>query len=315
MQYRLETAPGIEELCQDLQLRIHHAACVAEGQPGARFCNRLPHARLFATLACTGASGGTCTIGERQLPLCPGQVVLVPPAQELHLHFAPGLRLMAFHLDCRFGAGFDLLADSSLQSLPVARRRLARWRTCLDADVDPVPAALTLQGELLLLLAGARLLDGARLAILRSAVRRYRPLFLLTEEQAPAAVDVRACAAAMGMGASTLSRAFHRDCGMTLRAFLQERTLHSALDLLRGGHDSSRAISRRLGFGSEQSFSRFVRRQTGLSPGRYRQRMRSHVLEQPCPEPPRLRQDHDQAPLSGCAGVAAWPGSGRPDDG
>lgn len=76
----------------------------------------------------------------------------------------------------------------------------------------------------------------------------------------------------MGCSASSLTRAFKRETGRTLKEYLMERRLKLAQDALRSSGDSVQNICHSLGFSSQSYFTAEFRKAVGMTPTEYRQR-------------------------------------------
>lgn len=85
--------------------------------------------------------------------------------------------------------------------------------------------------------------------------------------EAPRAEDV---AAAMHVSMAHLRRLFHRACGRSPRAMLQEAALARADELLNATAMGSAAVAAACGFGSAAAFTRAYARHRGCPPGRAR---------------------------------------------
>lgn len=76
------------------------------------------------------------------------------------------------------------------------------------------------------------------------------------------------------MPRETFTRRFTADTGITPKRFLDRQLLRRASELLRRPHTTAREVAAELEFSSEFVFSRFFRKQSGLSPGLYRRQYR-----------------------------------------
>lgn len=85
-------------------------------------------------------------------------------------------------------------------------------------------------------------------------------------------LNVPELAEKIGCSVSSLTRAFKRDTGRTLKEYLLDRRLQLAQDALRSSDDSIQDICHRLGFGSQSYFTEQFRKALGMTPTAYRQR-------------------------------------------
>jgi AraC-like DNA-binding protein len=82
--------------------------------------------------------------------------------------------------------------------------------------------------------------------------------------------DVEYYARLLSYSPRTLSRAAYRGTGKSAKSYLAERVVLEAQRLLVHEGCSLKEVSQRLGFGDPSAFSAFFRRETGLTPGSWR---------------------------------------------
>lgn len=99
---------------------------------------------------------------------------------------------------------------------------------------------------------------------------RYRPLLDAMGDTPQASTRVSDLAEAMHMSLPSLSRAFKRDHGLSLKQFLNQRLNQEACELLLSSRHSAAAVARRLGFQDELYFYRFFRKMNGATPNAFR---------------------------------------------
>ena len=95
--------------------------------------------------------------------------------------------------------------------------------------------------------------------------QRYFPLIRYLEQHGNAATKVAELAARMSEGRENFTRRFHAETGCTPKEFLQRILTDKATALLHTGLSVKEAAAR-LGFSDEFAFSRFFKRQMGISP-------------------------------------------------
>ncbi len=99
-------------------------------------------------------------------------------------------------------------------------------------------------------------------------VRRF--LNFVREHHARGDLDVNAIAETLGVHRSTLSRAVAEKLSIPPGKYLTQLRVQHALSLLRGTDLSVREAAWESGFSDIRSFSRLIRRATGMSPGEFR---------------------------------------------
>lgn len=109
--------------------------------------------------------------------------------------------------------------------------------------------------------------DRARHAL---APFRLRRAFEFIEENIAAPIGVAEMAAATGVSPYHFSRAFRQTTGKPPYAYLLDRRVAKAKALLADSTAPLTIIARQCGFTSLSQFSRMIRRETGVTPTRYR---------------------------------------------
>jgi AraC-like DNA-binding protein len=92
----------------------------------------------------------------------------------------------------------------------------------------------------------------------------------LLEESVSDPPSVHDLAREVGVSPNYLSGLFHRQCGMTIRRFVEERRIAAACAYLRQSSQSIKEIAYALHFADPQHFSHLFRRIVGVSPSAYR---------------------------------------------
>ncbi len=83
-------------------------------------------------------------------------------------------------------------------------------------------------------------------------------------------IDAAQVAKALYITPSALNRAFQRECGLTLHAYIENSRYELACRLLRETSQSVSALALNVGFSQDMDFSRWFRRRSGMSPTAWR---------------------------------------------
>lgn len=83
-------------------------------------------------------------------------------------------------------------------------------------------------------------------------------------------LKIETLASLLNLTPSSLSRAFKRDMGVTLKSHINSRLNRQACALLAGTSMKVKSVAASLGFDDEYYFIRFFTRQNGVSPSKYR---------------------------------------------
>lgn len=105
-----------------------------------------------------------------------------------------------------------------------------------------------------------------------SAEEVARRFLVVLADESTGSATVRAYAARLGVSASCLTESVKRVTGRTPGQLIREDRVLEAKRLLVDGRSTIRQVARAVGFVDPAYFSRFFRRETGLSPGDYRRR-------------------------------------------
>jgi len=103
--------------------------------------------------------------------------------------------------------------------------------------------------------------------------QRFLPVLTFVREKATAATEVRSLAAMMNLRPETFSREFTLLFKQPPKVFIQRELAMKATYLLRQRNCQVKEVAELLGFSSEFYFSKFFKRQIGISPSAYRSRI------------------------------------------
>lgn len=224
------------------------------------------------------ATAGHVHVDHLDLPLAPGQALLVFPYQFHHYTqlAAPTLRWMF----CTFEVGApDLLKplrDHVVTPGSAARAArdqiVRRWLACRRAVVSEIDEQL-LRVELLhALLALLRDLPTTAPKPPRTPHSLLRRVNLALAARRGQPLSIADLAKRLGQSEPTLRTRFKQTAGIPLGAYMLNYRINHAMALLRNTERSLKNIAEESGFGSPQSFSRGFKHATGLSPRSYRKR-------------------------------------------
>jgi AraC family transcriptional regulator len=114
-------------------------------------------------------------------------------------------------------------------------------------------------------------LEAAHVSLAPARLRRVRDL---VEEELDRDLSLDDLAAAAGLSRAHFARAFRRTTGQTPYAYLRERRLARAKELLAGSTHRIAEIAALTGFASHSHLSRVFRSAIGMTPAEYRRRVR-----------------------------------------
>lgn len=266
--------PDLESLGNSLELTLVEAA-VAEFDFDGR--NRHSFNRLFFVVE-EGRGGEFIhnhTNGQH-LPLRRGNVYFMPGHVDLGFRFTNELRLISFHFYLELFGFLDVFHQrTECACLPDEAGLGERMAAIIQSDGWSSGRLCHLRGGVLQS-AGDFLsvADGeGRLERLGMLHGRYGRLFEHVRYQGDAQTSVDDLAKVVGMTRDALSRAFSRDCGLTVKQYLCQSLTRKAEHLLLAPAATARSVAEALGFTSEFYFSRFFRQHTGITTREYRARI------------------------------------------
>jgi AraC family transcriptional activator of pobA len=143
----------------------------------------------------------------------------------------------------------------------------------LRAEFDAVAAGLESPSEILGSILSAFLLRGTPADQLDSAENTvYQQFRNAVEADLATRRDVQHYARELGYSARTISRAVEASTGQSAKAYVTERVILEAKRLLAHEGCSLKEVAQRLGFGDPSAFSAYFKRETGMTPGTWRDR-------------------------------------------
>lgn len=208
-----------------------------------------------------------CGGGERVM-MKPHHIYLIPASRKIFAVRTPEVRTLTVHFELRLLNGPDIFSEKT----PIWEWRDEFFLEKLErivADSNPMRAAMMLKGALMEFLAPAIPEDALEKTRL---LPRYEPLFRYAEMHCSAALRVADLANFSHLRADQFSRQFHKDLGMTPKAFLDGVLLRRILSEMHLPHPGLKYSADRFGFPSEYALSRFFKRTTGFSPREYLRR-------------------------------------------
>lgn len=233
------------------------------------FANRSHHRHVLMLVLDTA---GSVIVDGHEIPLHEGQGLLVRPFQFHHYVRLEqdALRWLFVTFDLKAGGG--RLPELDGRSLDPDEDSLTLWsRIARDWATDELPrrvAVIPLLDRLLMQLTGtqsdARHLKSAP----TSWVARAESLLI---EAIHRGWTVDEIARRLGLSERRLRTRFEEQTGVSMRRYRANYQLHRAMELMSGSSLSMGQIAERCGFHSLPVFTRFIRRETGLTPSELKQ--------------------------------------------
>lgn len=253
------------QTANSLRLRIHHYARgyfrIVQEEPRAWLQNR-----LFFALDNPDGDANRVTEDGAAIPFEAGHLYFIPAGYPVMMCLNGRMFFLSVQFNLELFPGLDLFSGCTGIRVVKSPEILPRLLAIFDAPRESSPLAAM---ELNRLVYEAALQLSARYPaevfgeVLR--FQRYFPLIRYLEQHGNAATKVAELAARMSEGRENFTRRFHAETGYTPKEFLQRFLTDRATELLQSGIPVKEAAAR-LGFSDEFAFSRFFKRQLGISP-------------------------------------------------
>ena len=253
------------QMANSLRLRIHHYARgyfrVVQEEPRAWLQNR-----LFFALDNPDGDANRVTAEGATVPFAAGHLYFIPAGYPVMMCLNGRMFFLSVQFNLELFPGLDLFSGCTGIRVVESPTILPRLLELFDAPPASSPLAAMELNRLVYEAAlelSARYPAEAFEEVFR--FQRYFPLIRYLEEHGNAGTKVAELAARMSEGRENFTRRFHAETGYTPKEFLQRVLTGKASDLLLTGIPVKEAAAR-LGFSDEFAFSRFFKRQLGISP-------------------------------------------------
>lgn len=246
-----------------------------------------PHRHSFYEIALVAAGRGTHVVDLERIPLTPPQLYVIAPGQVHHWEAEDVAGwVLIFNEDFLLthpqdGAALRALADR--RRLQLCRDRQDGFEALLAAMDEEYQRAEpgfvgALSCYLHILLLHAQRLPGAHTpggTPADWAVELTARFTRLIAQPGARGGSVGALARELGVSAGHLHEAVRQSTGRTPGRLVRAQQTLEAKRLLLGSDLTIRQIAERIGFGDPSYFSRFFRRESGMSPGAFRRAARA----------------------------------------
>ncbi len=227
-----------------------------------------PHEHRHSQFLLYLTGNGSQRIGAEAYDVKAGRLFFLPPRCEHAFVEGVGQRPLCLALDLDWPAAakpvLAMLAQSDLLSIRQALSILRDWHPGND-EVRPREAGAVLQ-ILDVLMRAAGLQKNSTAHATLPVVRKVREVLRESPESAPQVAQV---AEMVGYHRDHLTRILRRETGMSAGQLRAAETLRRVQTLL-AGLDTIAGVAEKAGFADPNYFSRWFRRQSGLTPTRWR---------------------------------------------
>ncbi len=264
----------LERLGNCLELTLVEAADVSFHYEGR---NRYSFNRIFLVISENGGDNHVHNhTAEQHLPMRKGMIIFMPGNTDLEFSFRSDMRFISFHFHLELFGHVDVFSgQTACDRLTGQDEVIDEFVEILNAPGCDIADLCRMRGEIMKLASGfinVKPLGVERLDLINS---KYAAVFDYIRNRADATTGIDDLAEIAGVSRDYLSREFARDCGVTLKQYLNRNLIRRAERLLLQAGATARQVAEELHFNNEYYFSRFFKKHTGATTREYRTLLRS----------------------------------------
>lgn len=202
--------------------------------------------------------------------LSPRRAYLIPLNRRFDYGCDTRIEKFYIHFRLEYPPTFDLF-DGTDEVLDLGKTPPGLAEKIFSLAKNPSPLRLAaLESHLLAVLSSAPEPASKKSLVEWKLYERYRKVFEHIDLHLDAHLRITELARLQNQPLSAFSRSFHKDFGVNIKAFLDERLARRAKELLLTSDKKIREVAGELGFRDEYYFSRFFKRLQGQSPQSFR---------------------------------------------
>ncbi len=226
----------------------------------------MPVNRMFFPLENPGGAANYLRTAEKTLPLIPGKMYFIPACYPADMHLNPDIRFLSVQANLEIFPGADLFSGcQQILEIDSGNEAEVLSRIFYTPQKNLYSAAVTLGGRVLNILARLQEYFPEEDFWNILALREYNDLAEYLLLHGTAATKVRDLAAARNESREHFTRHFSARTGMSPKALIDRVVTGKCLSLISEGY-SFKEIAQLLDFSDEYVFSRFFKRNIGVSP-------------------------------------------------
>ena len=238
----------------------------------------MPVNRMFFPLENPGGAANYLRTAEKTLPLIPGKMYFIPACYPADMHLNPDIRFLSVQANLEIFPGVDLFSGcQQILETDAGEDAETLCRIFHTPQQELYSAAVLLGSRVLNILARLQEYFPEEDFWNVLALREYNDLAEYLLLHGTAATKVRDLAAARNESREHFTRHFSARTGISPKSLIDRVVTGKCLSLIGEGY-SFKEIARLLNFSDEYVFSRFFKRNTGVSPRFWRDRQVFHSL-------------------------------------
>ncbi|MGL1890882.1 MAG: AraC family transcriptional regulator [Spirochaetaceae bacterium] len=224
-----------------------------------------PFHRLYFILDGKGVLQNSTT----QIDLVPGQIYLIPANSTWTYSCDSTMDQFFIHLRINLMDGLDIFDNcSECLILPYSLDKVKY--TINKMNMDSVASIIGFKSFLYEIISNFILMNNIELISHIKRTIKYKDLFQFIEKNKSAQLKVSDVVNYMSTSHSTLYKDLRLDTGYSIKYYINKKITESACELLLLSGQSIKQIAFSLDFKDQYYFSRFFKKQMGLSPSVYR---------------------------------------------
>lgn len=209
---------------------------------------------------------------SRLARLAPGRTYLIPLNRRFDYGCDTRIEKFYVHFRLEYPPTFDLF-DGTDEVLDLGKTPPGLAEKIFSLAKNPSPLRLAaLESQLLDVLSSAPEPASKKSLVEWKLYERYRKVFEHIDLHLDAHLRVHDLAKLQNQPLPAFSRNFHKDFGVNVKTFLDERLARRAKEILLTTNKKVREVAGDLGFRDEFYFSRFFKRLQGQSPQNFREK-------------------------------------------
>lgn len=232
-------------------------------------------------------TAGSVIVDSTELSLKPGQGLLVRPFQFHHYINLEKTRLCWLFITFDLGAGGTQLPGLDYRVLNPKPTTLQLWSDIANTWTSPDSARRATALPMLDLLL-MQLVQENQIRPISTPTSGKSSWITQVEQLLIQSIhnngSVEQIAEQLNLSGRRLRTLFQEQTGVSLRRYRANYQVHRAMELMNGSSDNLSQIAERCGFHSLSVFTRFIRRETGLTPRELKRSLTPHSPESHQPQ-------------------------------